>query len=257
MPVKRFICPDKVEIPTEDCMAACRLPLRCLPRPILENAIFGREWRPVASASMAGKGNRQIILEAWEEYAVNPRGTLWALIGISAHDKAHRKAKEGMAEIQHEYPLEDPYVTGRYDYYDDQEKILYDYKVWGSYKVEKLIARDAGTLQDIAMQTNAYRLMIEEAGFPVEQIYVAAVPRDGGTWMAKKRGVAEEIYMIPMPMMDLEEVKDFYRKKTEALKLACSTGKVPDFCDEHERWEGRRCKGYCGVVHNCNPPWVG
>ena len=44
-------------------------------------------------------------------------------------------------------------------------------------------------VREVELQLNRYRIFFEEQGFPVSRIQIQAIPRDGGTYIAKNRGI--------------------------------------------------------------------
>ena len=39
------------------------------------------------------------------------------------------------------------------------------------------------------LQINMYRIMFEDAGFPISRMQIMAIVRDGGTYIAESRGI--------------------------------------------------------------------
>jgi len=168
--------------------------------------------------------------------------------------------------------------------------VLSDYKTWGSYKVAKAIGiiiekKDVPILDDNGdpvllksgknkdkpktkveskriidptkadlesetLQLNRYRIFFEKAGFPISRMEIQAIPRDGGTYVAKGRGIEDNLYMIPVPFFDNVRVIVFYDFLQSEVDEAFKTGYIRK-CNEWESWEGRRCNGYCEVSEQC------
>lgn len=104
---------------------------------------------------------------------------------------------------------------------------------------------------DWAIQLNDYRMKIEAAGFPVNKIQIEALVRDGGTYIAKSRGIENNIYLIPINRISDHWIKKYFEMKWNALKHALETGEIPPKCSKRETWGGRKCDGYCDVADKC------
>ena len=168
--------------------------------------------------------------------------------------------------------------------------ILYDYKTWGSYKLmkalgisvekeeetvlddnEKPVILKSGPnkgkpktktntriVKELAMadlkaeglQLNRYRIFFEEKGFPISRMEIQAIPRDGGTWMAKSRGIDRNLYMIGIKRMENKAVVEFYKNLSDQVNKSFRTGYIR-LCDNWESWERRRCDDYCEVMEAC------
>ena len=133
-----------------------------------------------------------------------------------------------------------------------------------------------GEIFDYAMQGNMYRICLERAGTPIDQIKFWLVPRDGGTHIAKSRGITKPFYYVEFPRFEDAMVLDYFRKKRDALTLcmvdseeirnkydageiddqefvneAIKLEVMPRLCSKHETWDGFKCKGYCDVAQVC------
>jgi len=74
--------------------------------------------------------------------------------------------------------------------------------------------------------------------------------RDGNLYIAKSRGIEKELYVIPIPRMDDEEVLQYYRNLQAEVDEAFETGWIRK-CNNWESWNGRRCDGWCDVAEAC------
>ena len=168
--------------------------------------------------------------------------------------------------------------------------VLSDYKTWGSYKVAKAlgltvkktdvpILDDNGNaillksgknkgqpktkvekeliidpttidLKSEEFQLNQYRILFEKYNFPISRMQIQAIPRDGGTYIAKSRGIDKNLYIIPIKRLPDEEVKAFYRLLQLEVNEGFDTGFVR-ICNDWESWDKRRCDGYCEVADHC------
>ncbi len=100
------------------------------------------------------------------------------------------------------------------------------------------------------LQINRYRILFEQQGFPISRMQIQAIPRDGGTYIAKNRGINKNIYLIPIKRMINKEVMDFYKKLQGEVDTAFDTGFTRK-CTPWESWDGRRCERYCEVKDAC------
>ena len=261
---------------------------RCATLPFLQLVGYDREWKGV-SPSSAGSGPRYLYLKATTDYAIDPQDRVWAAFGTSTHEKLgmHKYIMDVLSEEK----IGDEKMRGiadclEQDECDNTDYILTDYKTWGSYKVAKAlgfvqveeeIKDDTGKvillktgknkgnpktkkvkifdpgkvdLQNEILQLNRYRIFFESYGFKVSKMQIQAVPRDGGTYIARSRGIDRNLYIIPVPYMPDEEVLNFYEQLQCEVDEGFTTGYTRP-CNDHENWEGRRCKGYCEVSGAC------
>lgn len=292
MPLKRFICPDGIEINVSHCLSACRMPERCATKPYLRLIGYDREWRGV-SPSSAGNGPRLLYLKAVNGYAVDPQSRVWAALGTSTHDNLgmHRYSNNVLSEEL----LSDDLMKGIADVLESDERdpekyVLTDYKTWGSYKVmkalgismlsedepvlgedgnqvflksgknkgklktkkktTKIVDPSKADLKSEELQINRYRMFFEYNGFPISRMQIQAVPRDGGTYIAKNRGIEKNLYIIPVKKLHDADVLRFYLRLQQEVDKGFRYGFVRK-CNDWESWKGRRCEGYCEVAEDC------
>lgn len=103
---------------------------------------------------------------------------------------------------------------------------------------------------DIELQINRYRIFFEQNGFPISRMVVQAIPRDGGTYVAKNRGIDKNIYLIPIKRMSNTDVLRYYQKLNEEILEAFKTGYIRK-CDMWECWDRKRCESFCDVQYFC------
>jgi len=75
--------------------------------------------------------------------------------------------------------------------------------------------------------------------------------RDGGLAVANSRGLNRNMYMINIPHLDDDMVREYFQKKTTDLLNALQLGECHTLCTEKENWSGTRCKSYCDVCMHC------
>ena len=156
MPYSKFICPDKCEIPIEDCLKRCRLkgvinpstgqlycPAdRCLSRRTLQAIAQQREWNGKPSTTQLLNGTREVYLMLTHDYAVDPQNFVFALNGTKVHANLEGNT-DGNAIT--EMRLDDGVSTGAFDYFDEEASAkeghgyLYDDKTYGSFKVANIL----------------------------------------------------------------------------------------------------------------------
>ena len=105
-------------------------------------------------------------------------------------------------------------------------------------------------IKDVTLQLNRYRIFYEQKGFHITRLQVMAIPRDGGTWLAKKRGITESFYVIPIKRLPNNVVLKFYKHLSEEVNEAFKTGYARP-CDNWESWDKGRCEKWCEVKDAC------
>ena len=138
-------------------------------------------------------------------------------------------------------------ITGIPDLYDRKNKALYDYKISGSYAIAS--AKETGK-KEWTFQLNAYRIALEQNGYPVESMYIQAITRDGGLYTARQKGI-ENMEIIPVEFISDNIILEFYKEKYKALITAIETNQMPPPCSNEESWNGKKCKYYCPVLEYC------
>jgi hypothetical protein len=281
MPAKYFKCPDGENIAIADCLVrGCRISQempggRCLSLRTLRLIGEQREWNGVPSTTQLLKGTREAWLELTTDYAIDPQDEIWRVHGTKGHAGLDAHSDNLLTEIR----LTDEVNSGQFDQYDADAQTLYDEKFWGSYKIklaqglkqievetDEVYQRGAKKGQkktktewveggepelfSESLQMNDYRLKLEAAGFPVKTMLIEAFCRDGGTYIADKRGVSRNAVMIPVPRLDDELTKTYFKAKAFALDDALK-GNVPPKCNPYEAWDGRKCDRYCRVAERC------
>jgi hypothetical protein len=290
MPAKFFICPDRQTIPITDCLklSGCRMKERCATIPYLKAISFDREYRGV-SPSMAGNSARLIYLRAITDYAIDPMDRTWSILGIAVHEKlsALRYVTNVLSEekLSNEQ-MEGTADLLEIDEENQRFHLLTDYKTYGSYKVAKCLGLkqeqkpllnedgspillksgknkgkpktesvtkcdpEKADLKFEILQVNRYRIFFENSGFPISRMRLQVMVRDGGLYVAKGRGITQNLYLIPIPRMDDVEVLYFYDELQRSVDEAFANDWAPR-CTAEENWDGRRCDGFCEVSEAC------
>lgn len=160
--------------------------------------------------------------------------------------------------------------------------ILYDVKTYGSFKTAHLMGLvkhkdpvlDENGVQkkykngrkmyrtyftvgrrscfDVAVQLNAYRIMVEHAGYPVGDLQVEVFTRDAGTFAAKDRGVLTNMQLVRINFISDRWIQRFMLAKAKRLKEAVEKDIMPPPCSYRECWGGRKCVDFCAVWQYCD-----
>lgn len=293
MPAAFFKCPDGGEVEIAKCLehGSCRMGERCLSTRLLAAIGFDREWRGV-TPSAAGNSARYLLLKKVSPYTVDPQDRAWAILGTGVHKKLDRAAGYNVLS---EERLDHEGMTGVPDDLEQDEEnpgkfILWDDKVFGSFKVRKVLGivrvekqllddqgnpilfksgknkgepktkvewvRDlnAVDIRGEAMQLNRYRIMWESKGFPISKMFLEVTVRDGGLQATIANGINRNIYKIPIPRMDDGVVMGHYMNLSLEVDKALVLGYAP-ICSPDNRWfrKGKnvRCHDYCEVKAAC------
>ncbi len=126
----------------------------------------------------------------------------------------------------------------------------------GQPKTETIFGRDPSKAEtrDIELQLNRYRIMFwNKKKIPVSRMKLIVYVRDGGTQVAKSRGIDRNLYVIPVAFMPDEEVLGYYGTLTREVDeiLKCNFTRYGRLCNAWECWDGRRCQGFCEVADYC------
>ena len=286
MPLKGFKYPDGEKVSLEDVRKGkVDIEKMGVALPTLLYMSHQRDPNRKPSTTELLIGTCQAYLQRTEDYYVDPQENAFALAGTIHHSKLEGSASDDMLA---ELPLEHMDITGIVDLYDVKNKILIDYKNTGSYKASQILGMQsfesehetevykrngrwgrAGTPKKIkkfysdpatadfgdwSWQINFYRLLLENNGYPVKKMYVQLTVRDGGVQVATSRGIYKNIYLVEVPHINYEILKDRFIEKRDSLLESLEKREIPEMCTEEETWGGRKCKSYCSVRTVC--PYV-
>ncbi len=282
MPATKFICPNGKRITIKRCLASCHQKERCMFLPTLR-AIAKSLDRGIKGATVTEliSGVREAYLKKRTSYAVDPKSVLYSLHGQAVHT-IHEENMDG--EVLGEERLRDKITSGKFDLYgrilDEEEGVLGDLKVTSSYKLARALGiykidvptgevyktgarkgqpktrkefRYDGVrhVWDWALQVNYYRLLLEQAGFPVQRMFIQALCRDSNLRTAAERGVTKQIYVIPIHRISDHWLKRYFEKKAKLLRQALKSKELPPPCSYRETWNGKKCLEYCEVREHC------
>jgi len=230
------------------------MPQRCATIPFLTLIGYDRKWEGV-SPSSAGNGPRMLYLKATTDYVVDPNSRVFAALGTGVHGKLsiHSYTKDALvakwlgiiAETKEETLLDE----------NDKPILLKSGKNKGQPKTRqnRTILTDPikADMREVELQINRYRLLFEKHGFPISRMQIQAIPRDGGTYIAKNRGIDKNLYIIPVRRLQNKFVLEFYQNLSDQVNEAFKTGYARQ-CNIWEAWDNRnRCENFCEVKNVC------
>lgn len=283
MPIKYFICPDKIRIETHDCLKenGCRLGSRCSTRAYLQLIKSDRPWTGKPSTTQLLQGTLYSFLKLTKEYAVYPDSRAFMVTGSKGHSTL--EVEDDYSIMEEKFNDVDTEVTGIADLMEieNDRRILVDYKVSGSYKVAKALgfyvdeeptgeiyksgkkkgeqktrkilkrSDDKIDRKTWELQLNKYRIEFEKRGFKADELKIQCIVRDGNTYIARSRGVFRNIYYFNIPILQDEYVNNYFTQKKDDLLLALKQGYWNDICTKEENWDGLKCQNYCDVAEFC------
>ena len=282
MPATEFVCNTGEKTPITKCLNSCPNGSRCMFLPTLRavaESLNRKIDKPTVTELLCGV--RETYLKRTTDYAVNPLQQLYAVHGTAVHT-IQENHTEG--EMLSEERLADEITSGKFDLYgqivDYGDNTLGDYKITSSYKLMKALGyykvdvptgevyktglkkgqpktkkewRTDGVrhLLDWAIQINYYRILLESKGFKVDNMKIQVLCRDYSLRIASERNIRKPVYVIPINKLSDQWVKRYMAAKAKQLQEALGKGYLPKVCSVKERWNDRKCAGYCAVADNC------
>lgn len=242
-----FICPDGTKIKVKECFRDCPKKQRCVPLPVLYRLGKTRDRSKMGglfSVTEIINPFRYTYISLLYPYAESPLDGIWKVLGSAGHYFLDQDFEYVLTEER----LSNGLWTGQIDAYTEGG-VLYDYKfvsVWKTANWQPL-PRDPWTIQ-----LNAYRELLENAGFSVKEMRVVLFSRDWRKWEAKR----EDNY--PAPLVEIVvpkvNVRDFMLGRIMLLYWFLGNRILPPYCDEVWKGEapyGKRCEEYCSVKEVC------
>ena len=284
MTANQFVCPNHDKILITQCLATCPHHIRCMAKPTLETvakSVSDRKLGRKFSVTELISGTREQYLKKTIAYAINPQDHIFAMHGSAVHSICeHSTSSSVLTELR----LANDLYTGQIDCYGDVlgngKKILLDYKVTSSYKAMvalgyykedvptgetyktglkkgqpkiKKVWRYDGVkkLYEWALQVNAYRLLLEEHNFKVDDMYIQLYVRDYSVRISSERNITQPMYLLHINKISDHWLKAYFSAKKEHLAAALNDKIAPAFCSHRESWHGRKCVNYCDVHEEC------
>lgn len=285
MGATHFICPSGEKIPISDCLRNCSRGQRCLFLPTLSAISKSVADRKIEGFTVTEllSGTLEQYLKRTTNYSVDPMAHLYAIQGSAAHLLHQGEAQGNMLSEERLY---DKNFSGAIDLYgailDKNSSVLGDLKVSSSYKIMRCrgrytvsipspdnevyktgpkrgqiktvkIWRDDGVKHclDYALQLNSYRLLLQQAGYPVERMVVQLLCRDYGLQIASSRGIDQPVYLLDINPISERWLRLYLETKAKRLRDALDNDVLPTPCNARERWHDRKCTGYCEVSSFC------
>ena len=284
MTATKFICPNNDRVLIAQCMSLCPHCERCMAKPTLEaiaDSVKDRKLGRRYSVTELISGTREQYLKKTTDYAVNPQDHLFAMHGNAIHTMGEKTAE---GTVLTEVRLSNDIYTGKIDAYGNVlgngKKVLLDYKVTSSYKAmialglykedvptgevyktgvkrgqpkTRKVWRNDGVrkLFDWALQVNAYRMLLEQHNFPVDEMYIQIYVRDYSLRIASERNIDRPVYLLKINRISDRWLQRYFEAKKERLDVSLKQGKLPAFCSPRESWHGKKCTDYCDVYDEC------
>lgn len=253
MPLTHFNCAAG-KVAVADCLNKCPGGSRCLSLPTLTEVGKLRNLDKLSVTQLLNP-TRIEYLKIECEYAVDPKDRAFLFLGTRHHQKLEAVAQKLAVISESRMVSED--VTGQADLLEPIDGTdtfrLIDYKNWGCYAVRKALGTQykEPDVHDVELQLNYYRIMFEATGFPVAELFVQVTVRDFTPTNAKEYNLAEKMFLLPVKILDDDDVKDYFSRKAENLLYALQRKEIPTRCNYSENWGGKRCKSYCEVSDAC------
>ena len=284
MPAKYFQCADGGVTQIAECLKSCRMKQRCLFLPTLSAISKSVADRKIEGFTITEllSGTLEQYLKRTTNYSVDPMAHLYAIQGSAAH-LLHQGEAQGMLSEERLY---DKNFSGAIDLYgailDENSAVLGDLKISSSYKIMRCrgryavsipspdnevyksgpkrgqvktvkVWRDDGVKHclEYGLQLNSYRLLLQQAGYPVERMVVELLCRDYGLQIASSRGIDQPVYLLDIKPISDRWLRLYLETKAKRLRDALDNNVLPQPCNARERWHDRKCTGYCEVSSFC------
>lgn len=256
---------------------------RCATRSYLRLVSQERKWDGKPSTTQLIRGTREAFLLLTKEYSVSPDSRAFMIHGTKGH-AVLESAEDDLSFLEERFDGADTEETGISDVteIENGNSILADYKTSGSYKVAKCLGfktvekeidevyksgkrkGQKKTIKELIrspdfedrweweMQLNKYRIEWEKRYGKIDELKIQCIVRDGGTYIARSRGVFRNIYYFKLRILPDDVVLSYFKNKREALLSALKTNKIPPICDNKENWDGLKCSRFCSVADHCS-----
>lgn len=284
--MNKFKCPDGETIDCQECLTKCRLGQRCMAKPVLKFSSNTRNYKNRRSWSTTEllAPTCQMFLKAKYGEVIDPFSIVPSALGTAMHAILEGNLPNNFAG---EFRLEKDGVTGQMDCVDLQNKVLYDYKVVGTYKALRMLGYETTwaertitrgkrkgetTLEQVwrytgnadfgeyHYQQNLYRLLLKDIGIDIQKMYLQVFIKEPAGVMAQykimdsygqipKGKLTKASFLVEIPMVDDDELWTMIQSKREDLSKAIESDIVPEMCSE--TWNGKRCQIYCSVNDVC------
>jgi len=211
-----------------------------LPQPLVE-AVSNNKYSPGKSdyttTQLAGTPARQFVLKKrhWNEISEDVSDLIYSLSGQSKHVVLERAAEfckeyHYLAEERFYITREGKKIGGQIDLYDEEKRILYDWKETGVY------ASYHDVKPEWVAQGNVNKLLLEENGYSVDHIINIALYRD---WKKSEVGRTKDypphqVEQFPIEVWTREQTESFITRRIAEFEAA--KVELPE-CTPEERWQ--------------------
>lgn len=221
-----------------------------LPKAIY-NAIVNKEYSKGEAQYSATELLQPVQLRAlmrlnYAHISVDAADSIWSLWGSAVHHILEQsKAPEVIAEQRWYLKVAGFTIGGMPDVYDGIQRTIEDYKTTSVYKVMK------NDIEDWFLQLNIYKLLLEEAGKPVELLKIHAILKD---WSHKKAREDKEFaeksgQALTYPQAPIVTIDIPYQRSLDTLLYIIERIKLHEeakhlkphelpYCTPKERWCG-------------------
>ena len=300
MPAVGFKCPNDMGYTYWNKECKCdSCPNPCMAKPALQAAARQRPWSGKPSVTQLIQPTLPTFLAIVHDYFIDPMTTVASMIGTNSHSAfENAQPNNWLAEVR----LEDDITSGQFDAYDTTTKTLWDWKFFGAFRIakalgytprwtKKIITRGKNKgqekweqvfeyggvrdIREIAIQLNYYRYLMENQGLEVKSIKVNMFLRGGLDATAKRYGLTQPAYIVPINFISKSWVRKYMVMKYDALMRALDEFKkewdstwddsmIPEWlsiCSRRDRWDNsktypdRKCRDWCNVHEFC-PYWI-
>ncbi|MEM4260545.1 MAG: hypothetical protein QXG00_04875 [Candidatus Woesearchaeota archaeon] len=189
----------------------------------------------------------------YENIEIDDIDLVWSMFGTAVHNLIEQRGADTTTILEERLKKRfgKYWITGQFDCYTQHNKELRDIKVTTSYVVMYNTRQFEWT-----MQQNIYRLLLQDASYKVDKIYIDAIVKDYNKNKSKQIPNYPQtiVTSIPIEILPEQEVINFINTKfseIEHYNNVCDND-LP-ICDETDRWVNDiRCKEYCNCNVFCN-----
>ena len=185
------------------------------------------------------KGIRETILERrhHKEIERDVSDMVWLLFGTAVHGilEKHQELGHELKEERIKVPIGDYILSGQFDLYNDETKIVTDYKTASVWKII------FGDFEDWRRQTLIYCLMLRKIGFDAQGGQIVAFLKDHSKRDAK---IKSDYPQFPVQVVKFDFTDDDFKECEEWLQARfeeiAAAEKLPDdelpICTPDERF---------------------
>lgn len=173
-----------------------------------------------------------------KDISVDASENIWALFGTAVHHILSTANLDDTIQEERFYlKIADWTLSGQPDLYRKVLKLIEDYKVTSVYKVQ------AGDYKDWEFQLNCYKLLLENAGHPVEQLRIVAIMRDWSFKEARSGRIQDypktQVQSISIPVWQpIDTLLEIARRIKLHQSVKTLNRETLPQCTAEERWAG-------------------